>query len=277
MQFRHLVIKYAIGISLVLCLFSEGINAQSIIFQGSYVIANPGDTILVEYQIKNNPGIAAYQMDFYFDREILELTEVHQGLSGLFMSNPSFISGGKTYLRVVFARADEIKQDGLLFSFSMKVSNVAPQSFDLTIQTSNILFYSEDGQEITYEMKQARIFKEKTSTDESSSILSASVESVYSETSTVSQIDSLYFKESEKDSSTKISSEETSYSSETDKLSYGNIISDNNSRDSMMEYSLNPSKVENNGTFGITYIWLILGLSIPIIALSTWFILIRNK
>lgn len=123
---------------------SSGQTATPIIEKGGITIGsvsgNPGDTVTVPVSIKENPGLAGFQMLFTFDGNALEYVEY---TSDVFDDNAA--SGSDDRVIFIEARDNDYKADGVLFNIVFKIKENAPKgAVDIKYEASASLLCNID-------------------------------------------------------------------------------------------------------------------------------------
>lgn len=88
--------------------------------------AEPGEELLLTLEIKNNPGLAAWLFRFEWDADTFEYVTDSMRAGGIFGSG-QFASNTLEAGRAVanWYATQEIREDGVLFSFKLKVKDTA--------------------------------------------------------------------------------------------------------------------------------------------------------
>lgn len=86
----------------------------------SSATAVPGDSIVLNVNIENNPGIMAVTVTFHFDPQVLEYEKYY---GGILVKDTIATHNG--YVSVVYCRKNDIALNGTLFGIGFKVKDTA--------------------------------------------------------------------------------------------------------------------------------------------------------
>ena len=144
--------------SFVLCLalcslfFLNTAAAENTEIYSGIVVAARGDTLLVPVYIKNNPGIMGFKLTLTYNADYFSVGNVESGklLSGGSLSD----NAGDTPCKfdVVWCHSENIKGDGELFCFKLKVLEKAKDS-EIKISCSKEDTFNSEWKNVTPECK----------------------------------------------------------------------------------------------------------------------------
>lgn len=86
----------------------------------SSATAVPGDSIVLNVDIENNPGIMAVTVTFHFDPEVLQYEKYY---GGILVKDTIATHNG--YISIVYCRSNDIAKNGTLFGIGFKVKDSA--------------------------------------------------------------------------------------------------------------------------------------------------------
>lgn len=98
----------------------------------SSVTAVPGDQVVLNVGIENNPGIMAVTVTVHFDPEVFEYDKY---VVGILKIDTLALHNG--YLSVVYCRKDDLTDSGTLFGLGLRVKENAPAgAYPITVKNS---------------------------------------------------------------------------------------------------------------------------------------------
>lgn len=107
-------------------------EAKSFDIQVSSATAIPGDSIVLNVGIENNPGIMAVTVTVHFDPDVFEYEKY---VVGFLRIDTLVLHPG--YLSVVYCRKSDLTGDGTLFGLGLKVKENAPAgNYSITVKNS---------------------------------------------------------------------------------------------------------------------------------------------
>lgn len=102
------------------------------------VDAKAGSNVTVPIYINDNPGIAAFQLDFSYDAAALELVSVDDGLFSVMDYNDD---NGK--LSVISCESKNITKNGNVINLVFKPKKSAKGRYDIKVTKSEVINYDE--------------------------------------------------------------------------------------------------------------------------------------
>lgn len=122
---RLLSILFCIIINVSMCCFSvSAAEEKTFELTLSATTAVPGDTVVFNLDVKNNPGIMAATFTLHYDPEVLEYEKY---IAGILSRDTSARHDG--YVSFVFCGASDRVGDGTLYGFQFKVKDTAKAGF----------------------------------------------------------------------------------------------------------------------------------------------------
>lgn len=114
----------------VCCFSASAATEKTFELTISSTTAVPGDTVVFNLDVKNNPGIMASTFTVHYDPEVLEYETY---ISGILSRDTSAKHNG--YVSIVFCGGKDRQGDGTLFGFQFKVKDTAKAGFsEVTIK-----------------------------------------------------------------------------------------------------------------------------------------------
>lgn len=111
-------------IASVCCVSVTAAEEKSFELTMSTTSAVPGDTVVFNLDVKNNPGIMAVTFTVHYDPEVLEYEKY---ISGILSKDTSATHDG--YVSIVFCGTKDRLNDGTLYGFQFKVKDTAKAGF----------------------------------------------------------------------------------------------------------------------------------------------------
>ena len=156
-QFFHIILCVALLVS------QASFSVSALTENGAAVSLNsetaaPGGTVELTVSIENNPGIAGYLFYLAFDTDIFTLEGIENSSGGYIYSNDYFINGEKAGVSVVRTSSTNFKEDGIIFSIRLQVSEgakIGEYSVGLSYSKANTI--NENGKQVGFSTKNGKI------------------------------------------------------------------------------------------------------------------------
>lgn len=146
------IISFLLCLTLCPLFFINTAAAENTEIYSGIVVAARGDTLLVPVYIKNNPGIMGFKLTLSYNADCFSVGNVERGklLSSGSLSDNAGDTAGE--FDVVWCHSENIKGDGELFCFTLKVLEKAKNS-EIKISCSQEDTFNSDWKNVTPECK----------------------------------------------------------------------------------------------------------------------------